>query len=66
MAGPFANERKSTQKIIILPDLKLMFFFHWQMDQPFAVQNLNFEQKRGSQFCLPDLLKSFPLVINIS
>ena len=24
--------------------------FHWQMAQPFAVQNLNFEQKRGSRF----------------
>ena len=29
--------------------------------QPFAVQNLNFEQKRSSQFCLPDSLKSQPI-----
>ena len=32
------------------------------MAQPFAVQNLNFEQKRGSQFCLPDSLNSQPLL----
>ena len=36
-------------------------FFYWQMAQPFAVQNLNFEQKRGSRFLLSRFIESFPL-----
>ena len=39
MAEPFANEKKSTPKIIIRPDSNLFFFFHWQMAQPYAIQD---------------------------
>ena len=49
MAELFANERKSIRfesgRMMILRIL----LFDWQMAQPFAVQNLNFEQKRGSR-----------------
>ena len=62
MAEPFANERKnvgfeSGQRMIFK-----VLLFHWQMAQPFAVKNLNLEQKGVHPFCLPDSLKSFPLV----
>ena len=51
MAGPFANEpEKVPRKSSIVRIQALCFFFHWQMAKPFAVQNLNFEQKRGSTF----------------
>ena len=44
-----------------LPDFEPnVFFFNWQMAQPFVVQNVNFEQKRGSRFLFKgwDLSKS--------
>ena len=55
-AAPFVNERASTLKIVNRPDSNLMFFFHWQMAHPFAVQDkftrktqdLNPECKEGS------------------
>ena len=61
MAEPFANERKNIRFECGLIMIFMVLFFHWEMAQPFTVQTLNFEQKRGSQFCLPDLLKSFSL-----
>jgi len=39
MAKQFANERKSTPMIVYCPDSVLKFFFHWQIAQPFAVQD---------------------------
>ena len=43
-AATFVNERKSTLKIVNHPDLGLMFLFHWQIAQSFAVQD-DFTQK---------------------
>ena len=66
MAGPFVNELLNQEKYpldSLGSNVNLMFFFHWQMAQLFADQNLNFEQKRSSQFCLTDSVKSQPLAI---
>ena len=38
-----------------------VWIVHWRMAQPFTVKNLNFEQKMGYGFYLPDSLMSQPL-----
>ena len=66
MVEPFANERKNIRFAQPRANLRGTFsvsIVHWQMVQPFTVQNLNFELKLGYGFCLPDSLKSQPLVI---
>ena len=47
MAEPFTNETKVPKKSSFVRIWTQCFFFHWQMAQPFAVQNPNFEQKKG-------------------
>ena len=43
-----------------------VWIVHWRMAQPFTVKNLNFEQKMGYGFYLPDSLMSQPLVFYIA
>ena len=48
MAEPFANERKSTPKIIMRPDSNLMFFLSLANGSTIGSSKSEFEQKKGS------------------
>ena len=62
MVEPFANEKKNIRFAQPRANLRGTFSVHWRMAQPFMVKNLNFEQKMGYGFYLPDSLMSQPLV----